>query len=67
MEALASDQVKSRQVLQNSLLAEHPDQPMVLPTAAFSYSKGSPKITKSAPKMGRDDGKIDKKIDKKIE
>ena len=57
VEALASDQVKSRQVLQNSLLKEHPDQPTVLPTAAFSYSQGSPRITSPAPKMARDIGR----------
>ena len=57
VEALASDQVKSRQVLQNSLLKEHPDQPAVLPTAAFSYSQGSPRITSPAPRMARGSGR----------
>ena len=57
VEALASDQVKSRQVLQNSLLKEHPDQPAVLPTAAFSYSQGSPRITSPAPRMARSIGR----------
>ena len=54
-EALASDQVKSRQVLQNSLLVEDIDQPTLLPTSAFSYSNGSPRITRPAPKIGNDD------------
>ena len=62
VEALASDQVKSRQVLQNSLLAEHSDQPTLLPTAAFSYSQGSPRITKAAPRINRDGGQIEKEV-----
>ena len=62
VEALASDQVKSRQVLQNSLLKEHPDQPAVLPTAAFSYSQGSPRITSPAPRMARDIGRTGESI-----
>ncbi len=58
VEALRSDQIRSRRVLQNSFLTEAPCHPKVLPVAAFSYSKGSPEITRAAPRIGRDNVKI---------
>ncbi len=58
VEALKSDQIKSRQLLQDSFLSVHSDHPKVLPTAAFTYSKGSPKITKAAPKFGEDNYQV---------
>ena len=62
IEALNSDQVKSRRVLQNSLLEKDCGHPRLLPTAAFSYSKGSPKLTKSAPKIGEDNYTVRKSL-----
>ncbi len=54
-EALSSEQIKSRRVLQKSLLDENTLHSKKLPTAAFSYSSGSPKITMSAQKLGGND------------
>ena len=62
VEALASDQIKSRQVLQKSLLENCRDHPSVLPIAAFSYSNDSPELTKSAPEIGQDSLKVRREI-----
>ena len=58
-EALDSQQIKSRAVLQNSFLKNNLNAKR-LPTAAFSYSDGSPKITKPAQKIGKSDKDIRK-------
>ena len=58
-EALDSEQIKSRAVLQNSFLKNNLNAKR-LPTAAFSYSDGSPKITKPAQKIGKSDKDIRK-------
>ena len=60
-EALNSEQIKSRSVLQNSLLSNN-FHSKKLPTAAFGYSSGSPKITKSAQKLGKNNKEIRKHI-----
>ena len=58
-EALDSEQIKSRALLQNSFLKNNFNAKR-LPTAAFSYSDGSPKITKPAQKIGKNDKDIRK-------
>ena len=58
-EALDSEQIKSRALLQNSFLKNNFNAKR-LPTAAFSYSDGSPKITKPAQKIGKSDKDIRK-------
>ena len=58
-EALDSQQIKSRAVLQNSLLKNNLNSKK-LPTAAFSYSDGSPQITKPAQKIGKSNKDIRK-------
>ena len=50
-EALDSEQIKSRSVLQSSYLNNNAHAKK-LPTTAFCYSDGSPKITESAKKIG---------------
>ena len=60
-EALNSEQIKSRAVLQKSLLKNDLNAKR-LPTAAFSYSDGSPQITKPAQKLGKNDNEIGKKV-----
>ena len=60
-EALNSEQIKSRAVLQKSLLKNNFNSKR-LPTAAFSYSDGSPQITKPAQKLGKNDNEIRKKV-----
>ena len=60
-EALNSEQIKSRAVLQKSLLKNNFNSKR-LPTAAFSYSVGSPQITKPAQKLGKNDNEIRKKV-----
>ena len=58
-EALDSEQIKSRALLQNSFLKNNFNAKR-LPTAAFSYSDGSPKITKPAQKIGKSNKDIRK-------
>ena len=60
-EALNSEQIKSRSVLQNSLLNNDLNSKK-LPTAAFDYSSGSPKITKPAQKLGKNNREMRKLI-----
>jgi len=60
-EALNSEQIKSRSVLQNSLLNNDLNSKK-LPTAAFDYSSGSPKITKPAQKLGKSNKEMRKLI-----
>ncbi len=61
-EALSSEQIKSRAILQNSLLHKNSLHPKKLPTTAFCYSDGSPRITKSAKKIGENNKEIRKNI-----
>ena len=60
-EALNSEQIKSRSVLQNSLLNNDLNSKK-LPTTAFGYSSGSPKITKPAQKLGKNNREMRKLI-----
>ena len=60
-EAINSEQIKSGPVLQNSLLNNDLNSKK-LPIAAFCYSNGSPKITKPAQKLGKNNKEIRKII-----
>ena len=51
-EALASDQIATRNVIQISKLENHPNTPTKLPVAGFQFAHGGPEITSAPPQYG---------------
>ena len=61
-EALNSQQVKSRKILQKSKLKKVLSAPKTLPVASFSFRNGSPEITTPAPQLGQHNEEIKAEI-----